>query len=183
MAKTTETPKNPKRQAAGTLVNELQKSGAQALVATVHEVVQQPKKRGPKGKFTREKWERILETIATYGDLIEVCSEPDMPAIGTLYTWIRENPALKDEIRGAWEMFSMVGHSVNNNILRGGILSTGDRQRDVELAANNRWHMSKTNRRDFGDKTQIDVTHHEPVYIDIGAIQGQIVKPDEPSAD
>ena len=115
------------------------------------------RKRGQPTKFTPERWQHILETVATYGDLIEACDKPDMPNVRTIYRWMEANPELKDQLRGAWEMFSMLGHSVNVNILRGGKLSTQDFRRDEALAAQNRWFMSKTNRRDFGDKQLVDL--------------------------
>ena len=130
------------------------------------------RKRGQPTKFTQEKWELILEAVATYQDLVEICQPPDMPSVQTIYRWIRENPVLKQDMRDAWEMFSMIGKSVNNNILRGGCMSTGDFKRDAELASDNRWFMGKTNRRDFGDRQQIEITTYEPVVIDGTIIEG-----------
>lgn len=146
-------------------------AGAMALKETVQK---EARKRGAPSTFTQEKWDRILEIVATYGDLIQACDAPDMPNLSTIYNWMRKNPELKDDMRDAWEMFSMIGNSVNNNILAGGKLSTGDFRRDEALAAQNRWFMSKTNRRDFGDKQQVDVVHHQPVILDSNVIQGEL---------
>jgi hypothetical protein len=145
-------------------------AGAMELKATVQQEVRQ--RRPGITKFTDEKWNRVLECVATYGDLISACDHPDMPSVATLYHWMRQNPELQEDMRQAWHMFSMIGHSVNNNILQGGKLSTGDFRRDEALAAQNRWFMGKTNRRDFGEKTQVDVVHHEPVIIDGTIIEG-----------
>lgn len=130
------------------------------------------RKRGQPTKFTQEKWELILEAVATYQDLIEICQQPDMPSVQTIYRWMRESPELKQDMRDAWEMFSMIGKSVNNNILRGGCMSTGDFKRDAELASDNRWFMGKTNRRDFGDKVQVDVVEYQPVILDMSILEG-----------
>lgn len=167
MAKSTQTPSST----IGDLQPKLAK-GAKALQATAKK---EARKRKPHGnsKFSEAKWTAILECVATYGDLIEACDKPDMPSVITIYRWMRENPDLKDDMRQAWDSFTMIGNSVNNNILRGGKLSTGDFRRDEALAAQNRWFMSKTNRRDFGDKQQIDVVHHEPVILDGIIIDGE----------
>ncbi len=165
MAKNSKTTKSEAQLAIG----QQMATGSKALQTTTKKVA---RKRGQPTKFTPERWQHILETVATYGDLIEACDKPDMPNVRTIYRWMEANPELKDQLRGAWEMFSMLGHSVNNNILRGGKLSTGDFRRDEALAAQNRWFMSKTNRRDFGDKQQVDVIHHDPVILDGIIIDG-----------
>ena len=81
-------------------------------------------------------------------------------------------------------MFSMIGHSINKNILRGGVLSSGDVRRDIEMASDNRWHMGKTNRRDFGDKTLVEVNVQDPFVLEGWMLPGKTqdiidVKPDE----
>jgi hypothetical protein len=157
--KITETHKRTKSQAAKAVQNGLA-VGAKELKSEVQAIVK--RKRGQPTKFTPEKWERILQCVASYGDLIEVCQEPDMPAVTTVGDWIRRDAELMEDMRKAWQVFSMIGYSVNNNVLRGGVLSTGDKARDIEVAANNRWMMGKTNRRDFGDKTVIQVETAEP---------------------
>lgn len=145
---------------------------AKNLQATVHEATK--RKRGQPTKFTPELWERILEAVATYQDLIEICGADDMPSVATVYRWMKANPELKEDMRGAWEMFSMVGQSVNTNILSGGRLSSGDVRRDIELANNNRWFMGKTNRRDFGDKTLVQVETVEPFVLEGWMLPGVI---------
>ena len=163
-------PKRTKQQAALETQQNLS-AGAVALQAEVTGIAKRGV--GQPSKFTREKWEEVLEHIACYGDLIDICSRPDMPAVSTVRRWYREDPALKAEFREAWEEASLLGHSVNTNILRGGILSTGDFRRDEALAANNRWFMSKTNRRDFGDKVQVEVTAVQVFVMPNDAIDGE----------
>ena len=170
MDKSPETLKRSKSEAAK-LSQQTLASGAAELKSTVQQVIK--RKPGQPTKFTPEKWTAILECVATYGDLIEVCTAPDMPSVQTVYQWIREDAQLKEDMRGAWEAFSMIGHSVNNNILRGGVLSTGDFRRDEALANQNRWFMSKTNRRDFGEKVQVDVVEHKVFVLPGDAIEGE----------
>lgn len=158
----------------GTALGDMQPKLAAASKALQTVVKKEARKSKPHGnsKFSEKKWNTLLETVATYGDLIEACDKPDMPNLRSVYRWMEKDPALKDDLRRAWEMFTMIGNSVNVNILRGGKLSTGDFRRDEALAAQNRWFMSKTNRRDFGDKQQIDVVHHDPVILDGIIING-----------
>lgn len=160
-----------KRSETALVVQAAKAEAAIELKNDVAEVVK--RKRGQPTKFTQEKWELILEAVATYQDLVEICQQPDMPSVQTIYRWMRESPELKQDMRDAWEMFSMIGKSVNNNILRGGILSSGDKQRDFELASDNRWFMGKTNRRDFGDKVQVDVVEHKVFMLPGDAIDGE----------
>lgn len=137
------------------------------------EIQEQARRRpGQPTKFTPELWNEILEHIAGYGDLVEICSRPDMPSVSTVQRWYRGNDELYDQMRRAWYDHSMLGHAANINILRGGVLSTGDWRRDEALVMENRWFMSKTNRRDFGDKVQVDVVEHLPVILDWNVIAG-----------
>lgn len=140
---------------------------AESSVAIKQDIAGTVKRRpGQPTKFSRDLWERVLEAVATYQDLIEICTADDMPAVSTIYRWMREDPLLKEEMRDAWEMFSMLGKSYNQNVLRGGKMSSGDVRRDIELANDNRWFMAKTNRRDFGDKTLVQVETVEPFVLE-----------------
>jgi len=169
--------KNPARKRAGQATAAKLTKGAEETRAMVEAAAKG--KVGRPTKFTPEKWERILQCVASYGDLFEVCAEPDMPAVTTVGDWIRRDDALMDDMRKAWHVFSMIGYSVNNNILRGGVLSTGDKQRDFEIANNNRWHMGKTNRRDFGDKTLVQVEKLDPFVLETWMLPGQVIDVEE----
>lgn len=52
-------------------------------------------------KFTPEPWNEILEHIAGYGDLIEICSRPDVPSVSTVRRWYRGNDKLYEQMRRA----------------------------------------------------------------------------------
>lgn len=166
--------KNPARVAAGKATGERKSKGSRAIKAKAQAEIKP--KRGQPTKFSPELWGKIMEAVVTYKDLVEICSQPDMPSTVTVYHWMKKDPALKEEMREAWEMFSMIGHSINQNILRGGMLSSGDTRRDIELANDNRWFMGKTNRRDFGDKTQVEVTVHEPFVIEGWMLPGEAIE-------
>ncbi|WP_343545714.1 hypothetical protein [Sphingomonas paucimobilis] len=182
---TRDKPKNPNRVAAGKAVAERKSRGSKEVKAKAQETIRA--KPGQPTKFTPELWDQILEAVATYQDLIEICSRDDMPSTVTIYHWMKNDPALKEDMRGAWEMFSMIGHSINKNILRGGVLSSGDVRRDIEMASDNRWHMGKTNRRDFGEKTVVQVENAGPFVLDASMLPFSLspshdiidVKPDE----
>lgn len=180
-------PRKPRSKRAETaaIVQAVKADAAKEVKATIHE--ESKPKVGQPTKFNPELWERILVAVATYQDLIEICGEPDMPAVSTVYRWMRERPELKEDMRDAWEMFSYLGKSYNNNILRGGRMSTGEFRRDEALVSDNRWFMSKTNRRDFGDRQQIDVTVQEPYVIETWMLPGMTnvieAKPDPDSGD
>lgn len=167
--------KSRTRSASCKIAAQAKAEGANVIQAQVQE--QTKRKRGQPTKFSRELWERILEAVAMYGDLIQICNEPDMPAVSTVRRWYREDPKLKDEMREAWEEATYLGHSVNMNILRGGVMSTGDFRRDEAIVANNRWFMGKTNRRDFGDKTSVDL--NSTINISIPQWANALPKPNE----
>lgn len=173
MANTKQT-KSATRAESCKVVAQAKAEASKAIKADIAEAVKP--KRGQPTKFTPELWERILVAVATYQDLIEICTQPDMPAVSTIYRWMRENPDLKEDMRGAWEMFSMLGKSYNQNILRGGSMSSGDTRRDIELANDNRWFMGKTNRRDFGEKTMVEVTVQDPFVLEGWMVPGQLIE-------
>ena len=165
MEKTKTPSKNPNRVRGSTASATALSRGATVVKAEVQATVTR-RKPGQPSKFSQPLWDEIVETIATYGDLIDVCSRADMPSVATVYRWMKADPALKEDMRDAFEMFSFIGHSVNQNILNGGVLSTGDVRRDIEKANDNRWFMGKVNRRDFGDKTLVQVETVEPFVLE-----------------
>lgn len=168
---TTHKRKSPTRSRAAKLAQAELAQGAREIKATTQAAIK--RKRGQPTKYTPELWSRILEAVATYQDLIAICTQPDMPSVSTIYQWMRTDPQLKEDMRGAWEMFTMIGQSVNKNILSGGIMSSGDTRRDIEMAADNRWFMGKANRRDFGDRQQVEVTVQEPFVLEGWMLPGQ----------
>lgn len=122
------------------------------------DVVKQTRgKRGQPTKFTPELWGEIIDRIACYENILDICADDHMPHYMTVRAWYRANPQLKADMESAWLDASYLGHSVNDNILRGGVLSTGDFRRDEAIVQNNRWFMGKTSKRLFGDKTTVDL--------------------------
>lgn len=183
--KTKQTTKNPNRVRGGRSVADQMVQRAGEVKAKVQTGCKP--KVGQPTKFTQELWEEVLEYVATYGDLVEICAKSDMPVVSTVRRWYRERPELWDDMRQAWMEATLLGHSVNINILRGGIMSTGDFRRDEALVRANMWHMGKTNRRDFGDKTLVQVETVEPFVLEgwmlPGVIEGTASETPNPPQD
>lgn len=129
--------------------------GARTIQADV--VSGTKRKPGQPTKFTQPLWDEIIDRIACYENIIDICDDARMPSYMTVRGWYRTNPELKAQIEEAWVDASYLGHFVNDNILRQGSRSTGDFRRDEAIVANNRWFMGKTSRRLFGDKQTVDL--------------------------
>lgn len=130
-------------------------------------------KPGQPTKFTQELWDEIIDRLAACENIADICADEGMPSFYTVRKWWRANPALKREVEEAWIDASYFMHYVNDSMLAGGVMSTGDFKRDAERAANNRWFMGKANRGLFGDKVQVDVVEYQPVIIDMSIIEGE----------
>jgi hypothetical protein len=143
-------------------------------------------KPGQPTKFTPELWEEIIDRIACYENIIDICDDERMPCYMTVRAWYRKDPVLKAQIEEAWQDASYLGHYVNDNILRQGSRSTGDFRRDEAIVANNRWFMGKTSKRLFGDKTTVDLNSTINISIPSWAdatpqatmIEGEVIDPD-----
>lgn len=128
---------------------------------------------GQPTKFTPELWENIIDRLACCENIVDICAEPGMPSYYTVRKWWRANPELRDQVEEAWRDASYFMHYVNDSLLSGGVMSNGDFRRDEARAANNRWFMSKANRRLFGEKVQHDIVTFQPVILDVGTIEGE----------
>ena len=101
--------------------------------------------------------EQICERVMAGESVTQICHDPSMPARSTIQRWKREYPEVKARIEEAYEYWADVIDDVNEDILRGGIMSTGNLVRDIELVKYSKWRMSKRNRTQFGDT--LDVKH------------------------
>lgn len=119
--------------------------------------------------FSQELWETILDRIACGDSLLSICQAADMPGYSTVQGWARKNPDLRAELNVAAEHGAYAIDDANEDILRGGVLSTGNFHRDKELVAHNRWRQAKMNRR-FAEKVQVDHVQHLPVILPIEAL-------------
>ncbi len=128
---------------------------------------------GQPTKFTQELWDEIIDRLAACENIADICADDGMPSFYTVRKWWRANPDLKREVEEAWIDASYFMHYVNDSMLAGGAMSTGDFKRDAERAANNRWFMAKANRRLFGDKVQVDVVEHKVFMLPGDAIDGE----------
>lgn len=72
----------------------------------------------------------------------------------------------------AYEEHAETLDDLADDILSGGVASTGNIIRDKERVAHLRWRLGKLNRR-FRDKVQVDHVQHQPVIIDWNTIEGE----------
>ncbi|HKY53344.1 MAG TPA: hypothetical protein VJM08_03520 [Anaerolineales bacterium] len=113
--------------------------------------------------LTPELIDAICDRIMAGESLTQVCYDPEMPARSTVQRWLKENPSVKTLIDEAYEYWADVIDDINEDILRGGIMSTGNIVRDVELVKHNRWRQSKRNRKQYGDKVELNHTSDQIV--------------------
>lgn len=107
----------------------------------------------------------ICERIAAGETLLQVCQDPEMPGRRTIYEWKKLYPEVNQMLDAAYEEWAETMDDANEDILRGGIMSTGDKLRDIELVKHNRWRMSRRNRKKFGEK--VDVNHTSDIIINV----------------
>lgn len=126
---------------------------------------------GQPTKRTPELIDRVLDQIADGQSLLSVCQADDMPGYSTFNRWCREDPELLAAVDVAYEFHARTLDDLADDILAGGVGSTGNLMRDKERAAHLRWRLGKLNRR-FRDKAQLDIVQHQPVIIDWNTIEG-----------
>lgn len=121
---------------------------------------------------TPEIVDTVLGMIACGRSLMSICGQDDMPGYSTFRTWIRHDPELREAVLIAYEEHAETLDDLADDILSGGMFSTGNIIRDKERVAHLRWRLGKLNRR-FRDKVQMDVIQHQPVILDLGTIMGE----------
>ncbi|WBY16618.1 hypothetical protein PF049_00140 [Erythrobacteraceae bacterium WH01K] len=115
---------------------------------------------------------KIIDRIACGESLLHICQDDDMPAYRTMMRWQREDPSLVEQLDLAYELHARAMDDYADDILSGGIMSTGNILRDKERVAHLRWRLGKLNRKRYGDKQQVDVVNHEPFILDAKIIKG-----------
>jgi len=126
----------------------------------------QPTKRNP------ELINTILDKIACGRSLMSICSDDDMPGYSTFRGWMRNDSELREAVLLAYEEHAETLDDLADDMLSGGVASTGDFQRDKERVAHLRWRLGKLNRR-FREKAQLDIVQMQPVILDMGTIEGE----------
>ncbi|WP_454883980.1 terminase small subunit-like protein [Sphingomonas oryzagri] len=165
------TPKLDADSVADVLPKPSARSAAQAKLATGAKDIQAKtqqqtqRKRGQPTMFTPELWEEVMERVSCGHNLLDICDEKDKPAYSTVNRWMREKPELRADMEQAWIDSTYLSHFVNDSVLRGGVMSTGDFRRDEAIVTNNRWFMGKVHRRIFGDKQTVDLNQTVSVTI------------------
>lgn len=128
-------------------------------------------KMGQPTKRTEEIVLQILTRISCGESLLQVCQDDDMPGYSTFRRWEREDPELRAAMDAAYEDHARTIDEINEDILRGGIMSTGDRLRDMALVDYNKWKLGKHARRKFGENVKVEHTHRvEPIVLPIEAV-------------
>ncbi|MEG8030681.1 hypothetical protein QP179_03310 [Sphingomonas aurantiaca] len=127
---------------------------------------------GQPTKRTPELIDVILDQIADGRSLLSVCQADEMPGYSTFNRWCREDPELLAAVDMAYEFHARTLDDIADDILSGGVGSTGNLMRDKERVAHLRWRLGKLNRR-FRDKVQMDVVQHQPVILDMSTIMGE----------
>lgn len=145
-----------------------------ALMSPVQAQIEQATRSRPgqPTKRTPDLIETILDRIADGRSLLSICQADDMPGYSTFNRWCREDAALRAAVDVAYEFHARTLDDMADDILAGGIGSTGNLMRDKERAAHIRWRLGKLNRR-FSDKVQMDVVQHQSVIIDWNTIEGE----------
>jgi hypothetical protein len=72
-----------------------------------------------------------------------VCQDPALPGYSTFNRWCREDPALLEQVDLAYEFHARTMDDVADDILAGGVCSTGNFLRDKERVAHLRWRLGK----------------------------------------
>lgn len=121
---------------------------------------------------TPEIVDTVLNRIACGRSLMSICGEDDMPGYSTFRGWMRNDPELREAVMIAYEEHAETLDDLADDILSGGVASTGNIIRDKERVAHLRWRLGKLNKR-YREKQQIDVVQVQPVIIDYHVYQGE----------
>jgi signal transduction protein with GAF and PtsI domain len=105
----------------------------------------------------KEKLSSIIERLQSGDPLSKICKDKDMPAVTTVYSWMRDDEELKKQVMdarqlGAWSLIDQMNEQ---------LMSDNIKPQDVQLLRErmhqSRWLASKLLVGTFGDKIQADV--------------------------
>lgn len=113
---------------------------------------------------TVEMIEEMVERLILGESMTSILVSPHMPAPRTIWGWCRDDPALDEEVKWATAMGQRLLKDVTTDIAAGGIFSTGDARRDELLIKVIEKNASQRNRREFGDRVQVD---HKSVVVNL----------------
>jgi hypothetical protein len=135
----------------------------------------EPKKMGRPSAFSEDLAAEICERIALGETLTSIVAEPHMPDPATVWRWQRADDEFRKRIAHAREeqtrvwadqIIDLSDDSTNDWTTRTRANGEPERVLDREhiervkvRISSRQWLMARINRADYGDKSQIDVTH------------------------
>lgn len=99
--------------------------------------------------------ETIIERMLAGESLLSVTTDPDMPSHSTVMNWCRHDADLRAVIAWARAEGVQLLYDARQDIVSGGYFSTGDKDRDFELARVIKDTAAVRNRGVFGDKVEV----------------------------
>lgn len=154
------------------------------------------KKLGRPTIYTSELTERICAELACGKSLRTVCKSEDMPGLETVFRWLREKPAFRDQYVHAKnesadalveEMLDIADDGTNDWMEQldkdgnsvGWKLNGEHVQRSRLRVDTRKWVASKLKPKKYGDN--IDVNHggqsNNPIHMLVQAVQGSMLRP------
>ena len=97
----------------------------------------------------------IVERLLMGDSLLSVTTDPKMPGYSTIMKWCRIDPDLRSLITWARSEGVQLLYDARQDIVAGGFFSTGDKDRDFELARTIKDIAAVRNRATFGDKVEV----------------------------
>ncbi len=97
----------------------------------------------------------IIARMLAGESLLSVTTDPDMPSHSTIMMWCRNDPDLRAAIAWARAEGVQLLYDARQDIVSGGYFSTGDKERDFELARVIKDTAAVRNRGVFGDKVEV----------------------------
>lgn len=143
-------------------------NGAIALAANSEKatqdiVKQSRRKRKQPYKRTDKLVDEFLVRLACGESMVDICSDPKMPARQTIMQWSKDDPELEKLMDDAYKWKGRYLGEAILSVAEGGSMSTGDIRRDELKVKALMWLAGKYNRKLFGDAIQHEVTDTRPV--------------------
>ena len=105
---------------------------------------------------TVEMIDELIQRLLLGESATSISCDTHMPALSTLWYWCRADPKLDSEIKWAQTLGQRLLIDITQDIAAGGTFSTGDARRDELLVKTITANAAKRNRKEFGDRVQVD---------------------------
>lgn len=120
---------------------------------------------GRPSSYTDEIADEICSRLACGESMRSVCLDKDMPAMPTVWRWIRE----REEFRKQYSIAKQESvDAIVEEVLEIADDVTGDVSRDRLRIDSRKWIASKLKPKKYGDRTSLDVETPQDVKITIG---------------